>query len=82
MLDEVASLNHQSLIAWLFHHLAHELRDPSFENRFHLCGPCASCLLDNCPDPFHAQDRGIHLADERWRIPPSADWFGVVLIPP
>ena len=56
MLDKVASLDHQSLIAWLFHHLAHELHDLFFENRFHQCELCADCLLDNFPNPLDAQD--------------------------
>ena len=69
MLDGVTSLNDQSLVAWLFHNLAHELHDLFFKNHFHLCRAFASCLPSNCPDPFHAQDCGVRLVNERWLIP-------------
>ena len=56
MLDGVTSSNHQSLVAWLYYHLAHGLRDLSFKNRFHPCGWYAHCLLDSFPNLFHVQD--------------------------
>ena len=73
MLDEVASLTHQSLVASLFHHLAHALHEIFSENRFHLCRVFASCLPSSYPDPFHAQDRRVHLVDEHWLILHGAD---------
>ena len=74
--------HHQSLVAWLFHHLTHELHDLFFETRFHQCGLYAYCLLDSFPDPFHDQDWEIRLVDERWQIPPDADLIDVDLILP
>ena len=79
--DKFAFPNHQSLVAWLFHYLAHELHDPSFENCSYPCGRCACCLFDNFPDLFDAQNWEIHPADKHWLIPPSADLFDVDLIP-
>ena len=44
VLDKVAFLDRQFLIAWLFHQLAHVLCDLFFDNHFHLCGASASYL--------------------------------------
>ena len=64
MLDEVASLNHQFLVAKLFHHLAHALHDLFFDNHFHLCGAFANYLPIGCLCPFRAQDHEARPVDE------------------
>ena len=77
----MAFSNHQSLVAWLFHHLAHELHDFSFENHSRPYGHRACCLLDNLPNLFDVQDWEVHPIDERWLIPLGADLFDEDLIP-
>ena len=47
VLDRVASSSHQSLVAWLYYHLAHGLRDLSFKNRFYPCGWYEHYFLDS-----------------------------------
>ena len=64
VLDGVASSNHQSLVAWLYHCLSHGICDFSFENHFHPCEWYAHCLLDSFDDLFHVQDWETHLVDE------------------
>ena len=64
MLDGVAFLDHQFLIAWLFHQLAHVLRDLFFDNHFYLCEASASYLPIGCPCHLHAQGREARPVDE------------------
>ena len=71
MPDGVAFSNHQSLVAWLSHHLAHELHDLSFKNHSRSYEHRACCLLDDLLDLFDVQDCEVHLVDERWLIPPG-----------
>ena len=82
MLDGVASSSHQSLIAWLYYHLACGRCGFSFENGFHLYGWYVHCLIDSFLDFFHIQDWGNHLVDERSQILLDADLFDVDLILP
>ena len=82
MLDGVASSSHQSLVAWLYHHLARGIRDLSFENRFHLCGRYVHCLHDSSTDILYIQGGGNHPVDEHLRTPPDADLLDVDLILP
>ena len=63
MLDGVAFLDHQSLVALLFHQLARVLRDLFFDNPFHLYGVSTSYLLVGCPCHSHARGRGARPVD-------------------
>ena len=65
MLDEVSFLDHQFLVANLFHQLAHVLNDVFVNNHFHLCGASASYLPTGYPYHFRARGHGVHLVDER-----------------
>ena len=82
MLDGAASSSHQSLVAWLYHHLAHGLCDISFKNHFHPCQWYAHCLLDSSPYLFYVQGRGNHPVDEHSWTLPNADLLDVDLILP
>ena len=82
MLDGVASSSHQSLVAWLYHHLTSGICDLSFENRFHLCGWYVHCLLDNSPYLFYIQDQGNHPVDEHSQTLPDVDLLDMDLILP
>ena len=82
MLDEVASSNHQSLVAWLYHNLFHGIRDLSFKNRFHLCGWYVNYLLDNSLYLFYVQAQGNHSVAEHLRTLPDVDLLDVDLILP
>ena len=63
-----------TLLHVMNHHLAHALHDLFSENRFHLCGAFASCLPSSCPDPFHAQDWGVHLVGGFRMVRTSLVW--------
>ena len=65
MLDKVSFLDHQFLVANLFHQLAHVLNDFFVDNHFHLCGAPASYLPAGYPYHFCARDHGAHPVDER-----------------
>ena len=65
MLDEVAFLDHQFLVANPFHQLAHVLNDSFVDNHFHLYGASASYLPAGYPYYFRARGRGARLIDER-----------------
>ena len=64
MLDEVSFLNHQFLVAELFHQLAHVLSNFFIDSHFHLCGAFASYLSVGYPCYFHAQGHGARPVDE------------------
>ena len=64
MHDEVSFLDHQFLVANLFHQLAHVPNDSFIDNHFHWHGTSASCLPAGYPYDFRAQGYGARLADE------------------
>ena len=64
VLDEVSSLDHQFLIANLFHQLAHVLDDSFIDNHFHLYGMSASCFPAGSPYGLRAQSDGTRPVDE------------------
>ena len=64
VLDGVAFLDRQFLVALLFYQLARVLHDLFFDNYFHLCGASASYLSVGCPCHLHTQDREARPVNE------------------
>ena len=65
MLDEVSFLDHQFLIANLFHQLAHVLNNSFVDNHFHLYGASVSHLLAGYLYYFRARGHGARPINER-----------------
>ena len=65
MLDEVAFLDQQFLVANPSHQLAHVLNDFFVDNHFHLCGASASYFPVGYPYLFHARGSGTRPVNER-----------------
>ena len=65
VLNEVAFLDHQFLVANPFHQLAHVLNDFFVDNHFHLCGASASYLPAGYQYHFHARGHGARPVNER-----------------
>ena len=63
VLDGVAFLDRQFLVALLFYQLARVLHDLFFDNHFHLCGASASYLLIGFQCHFHARGHGARPID-------------------
>ena len=58
VLDKVYFLDHQILVAELFHQFARVLSNFFIDSHFHLCGAFASYLPVGYPCHFHARGHG------------------------